>query len=175
MMKRPTHILWLVLLALALGACPPPGPASAATAPIQEAVIVLGTLTCSLGGEPDTASVGQGRSVLCRFRPGSQGAEETYVGSMQGVGQTKTLFGRGTMMLAVKGPASTALASGLLQQTYEADATTSGASTAPLIGARNRSIVLQSLTEEEGRVAAGKTQSDAVVILIELKLEASPA
>lgn len=170
-----THTLRLAVLAVSWGVLVSWGPASAVQAPIQEAVIVLGTLTCTMGSEPETNSIGQGRNVLCRFRPGSQGAEETYAGSMQGVGKTQTLFGRGTVMLAVKGPASTVIAPGLLQQAYEADATTSGANSAPLIGSRNRSIVLQSLMEEEGRVAGGKIQSDAVVILIELKLEATAA
>jgi hypothetical protein len=169
------QLLRLAALALTGGVFAAHGTASPAPAPVQEAVIVLGTLTCSLGGESGVKSVGQGRDMLCRFRPGSRGAEETYVGSVQGVGQTKVLFGKGTMMLAVKGPASTDLAPGLLQQAYEADATTGGSAAAPLVGARNRSIVLQSLAEEEGRVAAGKTQTDAVVILIELKLDASAA
>lgn len=157
------------------GLCAPWQAVPAAQAPVQEAVIALGTLTCSLGGEPDAKSVGQGRNVLCRFRPGGQGAEETYVGSLQGVGQTGALFGRGTVMLTVKGPASTVFTPGLLQQTYEADAATGSSAPAPLVGARNRSIVLQPLFEEEGRVAAGKTQPDALVILVELRLESSPA
>ena len=165
----------LAVATIAWGLWVPCGPLSAAQAPIQEAVTTLGTLTCSLGGEPDTKAVGQGRNLLCRFRPGGQGAEETYVGSLQGVGQTAALFGRGTLMLTVKGPAATEFAPGLLQQTYEADAASSGAVPAPLIGTRNKSIVLQPLIEEEGRVAAGKTQPESIVIVVELKLESTPA
>src|SRR5262245_45624995 len=81
---------------------------AAQSLPDRDPVIVLGTLTCTVGGEAQSANpAAQGRDVICHFRPGSDGAEEVYVGTMQGVGQAKTVFGRGAVMLAVKVPAST--------------------------------------------------------------------
>ena len=140
---------------------------------------VLGTLTCSLTGEdedtPSATAVGKGREVLCEFLPGQNGPRETYVGSAQGVGKTGLLFGRGAVILSVKGPSASKLAPGMLTQSYAVDAGTSGNALSPLVGERDKSIMLQPLAEEEGRVAKGKTQPEAVLILVELKLQASPA
>jgi Protein of unknown function (DUF992) len=141
--------------------------------PMQE----VGTLVCSLTGEteanPNTASSGIGRDVLCQFQPGAQGPEETYVGSVQGVGQAKLLFGRGAVLLSVKAPASTGMTPGLLSQSYSVDAAASGNAISPLVGENIRTITLQPLAEEEGRVGKGKTQPDAVLITVELKLQSS--
>jgi len=148
-------------------------PTQAVSSPPKDALVVLGTLTCSLGGEADTANPGaQGRGVLCYFRPGLRGAEETYEGIVQGVGRAKELFERGALILAVRAHASTAIVPGLLQQSYSTEAAPAGGAP-PLSGDRNR-IELQPLMEEEGRVAAGKTQPDAVIITIELKLKSTP-
>jgi hypothetical protein len=134
-------------------------------------VVVLGTLTCSLVGSPsDTA-----RNVRCAFLPGDHGPEETYVGAVQGIGKTQLLFGKGTVMLAVKGPASTRLAPGLLTQRYSVDAAAGGNGMAPLAGERTKDIMLQPLAEEEGRVEKGKSQPDAVLISVDLELQASSA
>lgn len=158
------------------------GVSGAAQVPITGQVdptAVLGTLTCSLTGEgeetPGATAVGKGRDVLCEFLPGQNGPKETYVGSVQGVGQTALLFGRGAVILSVKGPSASKLGPGLLTQRYAVDAATSGNALAPLIGERDKSLMLQPLAEEEGRVAKGKTQPEAVLILVELKLQASPA
>jgi hypothetical protein len=62
----------------------------------------------------------------------------------------------------------------MLQQSYSADAAPKGAAV-PLVGDRNRDIVLQPLHEEEGRVARGDRQLDAAIILIELRLKSSAA
>ena len=162
----------LGLLALA-GACASASLGHAAQDPLtgpDNRVVVLGTLTCSLmGGGSDT-----GRDVRCAFRPGDRGPDETYVGTVQGIGQTKLLFSRGAVILAVKGPAETRLSPGLLAQRYAVDAA-SGSGIAPLAGERTKDIMLQPLAEEEGRVESGKTQAEAVLISVELELEASPA
>ena len=151
------------------------GPVSSRQGPqSHETLTELGILTCSLGSGTDASPTAQGRAVLCQFRLGSQGSEETYAGTMQGVGQTDALYGKGTIMLAVKGPASTNVVPGMLQQVYSAEASPAGAA-APLVGEANRTILLQPLTEEEGRVAAGKSRPDVVIIMVELKLKSSPA
>jgi len=171
MLYRRTHILGLLAAA---GVCAAAGFSFAAqlppTAP-DNRVVVLGTLTCSLmGSTSDT-----GRDVRCAFLPGDHGPEETYVGAVQGIGQTKLLFGKGAVMLAVKGPASTRLTPGLLTQRYSVDAAASGSGLAPLAGERTKDIVLQPLAEEEGRVEKGKGQADAVLISVDLELQASSA
>jgi hypothetical protein len=163
----------MCLLAVA-GACASAGFSFAAQGPLtapDNRVVVLGTLTCSLMGiTSDT-----GRDVRCSFRPGDHGPEETYVGAVQGIGKTGLLFGKGAVMLAVKGPASTQLTPGLLTQRYSVDAAASGNGLAPLAGERTKAIVLQPLAEEEGRVEKGKSQADAVLISVDLELLASSA
>jgi hypothetical protein len=137
---------------------------------------VVGTLTCSLGGESkawDANPAAQGRDVLCQFRPGDRGPEETYVGTVQGVGKASVLFARGAVMMSVRAAVAEA-SPGMLQQSYSADAAPKGAAV-PLVGDRNRDIVLQPLHEEEGRVARGDRQLDAAIILIELRLKSSAA
>jgi hypothetical protein len=144
----------------------------------DDPVIVLGTLTCTLAAEaentPGGSPTGAGRDVQCNFQPGQAGPQETYVGSVQGVGQSKLLFGRGAVILYVKGPTSTDITPGLLTQSYAVDAAAGGSALAPLVGESNRAITLQPLAEDESRVAKGKTQPEAVLILVELKLKSSP-
>jgi hypothetical protein len=142
--------------------------------PPDEALAELGILTCSLVGTEDAPGA-QSRDMLCRFRPGRRGNEETYAGSVQSIGQARTLYRMGTLMLAVRGPASTKIVPGLLQQTYSAEGSPANAAAAPLIGKTNRAIILQPLLEEGGRVAAGKTRPDATIITVELRLKSSPA
>lgn len=141
----------------------------------EDQLSVLGTLSCSLTGEGDGASSGIGREMICKYQPGQRGPEEVYRGSIQGVGQATQLFGKGAVLLAVKGPPSTDAIPGMLAQTYAVDAGASGGAPAPLIGEKNKQIVLQPLTEQEGRVAEGKTQPDAVIIRVELSLQSTPA
>src|SRR5262245_9645925 len=134
--------------------------ASRQAAPSHEALTELGVLTCSVGVGTDAASGAQGRDVLCHFRLGRHGSEETYSGTLQGVGQTEALYGRGVVMLAVKVGATTAVAPGMLQQAYSTGEASPSNVAAPLVGEANRTIVLQPLLEEEGRVTAGKMRSD---------------
>ena len=168
------HRLRLSGLLAVVGVCLVASLGNAAQEPLtapDNRVVELGTLTCSLmGGASDT-----GRDVRCVFRPGDRGPDETYVGTVQGIGQTKLLFGRGAVILEVKGPASTPLSPGLLAQRYAVDSAAGGNGLAPLVGERSKDIVLQPLAEEEGRVESGKSQAEAVLISVELELEASPA
>lgn len=140
----------------------------------QSAPVVVGYLTCTIAAETGTLTAGQGRDGICTFRPGRHGPEETYIGTMQGAGASKALFDKGTVMLAVKASPETELRPGLLQQDYAAEAGGASAAAVPLVGANDKSIVLQPLNEVEGRVAAGKSLTpDAVLVLIELKLAAT--
>jgi hypothetical protein len=175
-MARTLDIFRLLLLA---GSCACTAAVSGAeqkpTTSPDDPMTVLGTLTCSLTGAGDGASAGVGRDMICQFQPGRRGAEETYTGSVQGVGKADLLFGRGAVLLSIKGPASTEIGPGMLTQTYAVDAGASGGAPAPLIGEKNQLITLQPLAEQEGRVEAGKTQPDAVIIRVELTLQSTPA
>lgn len=141
----------------------------------DDPMTTIGTLTCNLTGEGDGASSGVGRDMICRFQPGRHGPEEVYTGSVQGVGKADLLFGKGAVLLSVKAPRSTEIAPGLLAQSYAVDAAASGSALAPLIGDKKKLIVLQPQMEQEGRVAQGKSQPEAVIIVVELKLQSTPA
>ncbi|NJO24204.1 MAG: DUF992 domain-containing protein [Sphingomonadales bacterium] len=141
----------------------------------DDPMIIIGTLTCNLMGEGNSASSGVGREMICRFQPGLHGPAEVYTGSVQGVGKADLLFGKGAVLLSVKAPQSTEIAPGLLAQSYAVDAAASGSAFAPLIGDRKKLIVLQPQMEQEGRVAEGKSQPEAVIIVVELKLQSTPA
>lgn len=177
-MPRKPHTLLPLLLLLA-GSFALTGAVSGAeqkpTTNPDDPMTVIGTLTCSLTGEGEGTSGGMGRSMICRFQPGQQGPEETYTGSVQGVGQANRIFGTGAVLLSVRGPASTEVSPGMLTQTFAVDAGASGSAPAPLVGERNKLVVLQPLAEQEGRVAEGKTQPDAVIVRVELTLQSTPA
>lgn len=165
----------LYLLALAGASCLIGSPAAGREGrPSRDALITLGTLTCSLGEGAGAIPAAQVRDILCRFTPGRLGSEETYAGTMQSVGQAEALFGAGTVMLEVKGPAALGIVPGLLQQAYAAESSPVSAA-APLFGETNSAIALQPLTREEGRVAAGRTRPEAAIVMVELKLRSTPA
>jgi hypothetical protein len=128
--------------------------------------------------EADASSTGaaQGRDVSCRFRPGISGAEESYVGTLQGTGQVKALFERGTIMLVVKQFGSGVATPGMLAQSYSADAAARAGRSAPLVGDRNNTVILQPMIEREAGDPAKKGDiPDALIVLAELKLQASSA
>jgi hypothetical protein len=150
----------------------------ASATPATVAPVTLGYLTCTVsvaeegGGGPG----GEGREGLCQFKPSGNGPEETYVGTLQGTGLAKELFGKGTLILAVLGPQSTGFRAGMLEQDYSADASRAAAAAVPLVGGSDKSLVLQPIAEVEGRVSSGKPLTPrAAIILIELRLKASAA
>src|SRR5262245_56440961 len=98
----------LCMLALAGALYSPGSPAFGREGrPMREVPTTLGTLTCTLSEAGNALPLAQAREVLCRFSPAANGAgEETYTGTLQSVGQAEALFGRGTVMLEVRGPAS---------------------------------------------------------------------
>jgi hypothetical protein len=160
-------------LALAIGLMPSPMAMSA-----QQALWELGTLTCSLASETQRtpSEPGQGREALCQFRVGDRGAEETYVGTLQIIGQDTVPSGRQTIMLIVKAPISKTTASGLLQQTYSAVAPVMVGKQAPLVGENDGSIVLQlaSAQSDWPSMALGQSKRTTIMV-VELRLKSSPA
>ena len=172
-MTRKRHILGLVFL---VASCSWANLAPASSSKnADDPLIEIGSLTCTLLGGRDGSTSGVGRDIVCQFQPGDAGPEEVYVGSLQGVGRAEMLFSKGAVLLSVKVPASIPVTPGMLAQSYAADAGSSGSASAPLVGDKNKQIVLQPLMEEVGRVAEGKTQPDAVIIQVDLSLQASSA
>jgi hypothetical protein len=167
------HVLRVVAIAGLCGTLSGTVAQDQKAAPRREAWTTLGTLTCSLSAaNPDALE----RDALCRFRPGSHGADETYSGIVKGAGRLSDLFGTGTIIIEVKGSVSTGLKPGMLQQSYSADAARGSiAAAAPLTGETNNSIVLQPMDEEVGRVAEGKVRPDAMIMQVDLKLRSSPS
>ena len=146
----------------------------------QDTPFVVGQLTCTVIAETEadasSSGVAQGREVSCQFRPGISGAEERYVGTLQGAGQIKTLFERGTIMLVVKQFGSSVATPGMLAQSYSADAAARAGRSAPLVGDRNNTVILQPMIEREPGDPAKKGDiPDALIVLAELKLQSSSA
>ncbi len=173
--RKYAHASLLLAGASALGlAC---GVAWARDTPVgpPAAMAIVGTLTCGLSAENkavDANPAAQGRDVLCQFQPGAEGPVEIYAGTVQGVGKADVLFAKGAVILSVRAPAARA-APGMLQQTYSADSAPKGAAP-PLVGDRNKTVVLQPIHEQEGRVAKG-AKPDALIVLLELRLRSSAA
>jgi hypothetical protein len=138
----------------------------------------IGNLTCSLAeqsGSPDSeAGIGQARDMLCTFKPAARGAEETYTGTLQSAGDERP-FDRGVLMWTVRGPASTEIQPGLLQQSFAVDAAAAANKVAPLVGEKTP-IVLQAAKKEMQQVPdADSAKPTTVIISIVLKLKSSPA
>ncbi len=119
-------------------------------------------------------AVAQARKVACKFRPGINGTEETYIGTLQGAGQVEALFDKGVVMLLVKQARSSAVTPGMLAQTYSADATMRAGLATPLTGDTNASVILQPMFER-GLGDADKEAPVALIVRIELKLRSSVA
>jgi hypothetical protein len=135
----------------------------------------VGQVTCSImGAAAAEPGIAQAREVSCQFRPGLSGAEETYVGTLQGAGQVEALFKTGVIMLLVKQTGSSAATPGMLQQTYSADASTRAGHATPLIGDTNSAVTLQPMIERAPGEAT-KQATDALLVRVELKLQASVA
>ena len=144
----------------------------------EQAIWELGTLTCNLTPEAkqSPSEPGQGRAALCQFRPRDRGAEETYVGTFQIIGQDKASPGSRTIMLIVKAPVSKEIGVALLAQGYSADASTGVGKQAPLVGSRDSSVVLQlaSNRSDPPTMALGQPLPETIM-LADLKLAVSPA
>jgi hypothetical protein len=143
----------------------------------EQAIWELGTLTCNLAPEAkqNPSEPGQGRAALCQFRPRDRGAEETYVGTFQIIGQDKASPGGRTIMLIVKAPVTKKIGVALLAQGYSADASTGVGKQAPLVGSRDSSVVLQlaSNRSDPPTMALGQPLPETIM-LADLKLAVSP-
>lgn len=143
--------------------------------------VEVGLLSCNLvSAEPPAKSddqIGEGRDIECRFRPGLNGPEESYVGTIQIVGQHKSLLERGALMLVAKAPLTSKASTGLLQQQYAAGKSSrEGPSQGPLVGERDNSIVLHPLAPVYERPVMALGQPPVgLIVMMELRLKAAPA
>jgi hypothetical protein len=144
----------------------------------QTADIELGVLTCTLA-EPTDAPASdlpgrQARDAFCSFRP-AKGAEETYIGRMQGVSLSPDQKGAVIWRVTGVGVPVKSMAAGFLEQAYAADAKVPSDQMAPMIGEDNASIVLHSMADRaEGSASAARPLPTGFVITsLELKLKST--
>ena len=99
---------------------------------------------------------------------------ETYIGKIRGFSQSPDATT--TVIWLVKAPTGTRLDVGFLEQTYATDPKASAEQMAPLIGEKDASIVLQSMSDkQEGSASAPQKASPTgfVITGVELKLKST--
>ena len=137
----------------------------------------VGVLMCVLG-EPGQAAAGETpsaegtREALCTFKA-TNGEEETYAGSAQGISISTNR--RGTLIWVVRSVSGVA-EPGALQQIFVADAKAAADQKSPLIGEKNSNVVLNSMADEtEGSASAPEkaTPTGFVILKLELTLKSA--
>src|SRR5262245_12806501 len=144
----------------------------------QEARIDIGLLICGLGESAESggdAVTRETNKMLCVFRPSNNGPEEVYAGAFQTIGNQELPHDR-AMIWVVKAPPAKQRSTGLLQQLYSPDRSAPPPHPPPLIGETNSEIVLQTLTDPQGKNGAGKrSDAETIIVLVALKLSSSLA
>jgi hypothetical protein len=146
----------------------------------QTVVTHLGFLTCSLAvasNAPDANAPGplrQTREMLCAFKPGDDGPEETYSGTFQSIGQDQRRAEDAVMMWNVKGTSSMLGTPGFLQQLYSIDTGAAPGRATPLVGETNSSVMLEAMTEAGDQHNGADKQPIAISILVALRLKSTP-
>jgi hypothetical protein len=145
----------------------------------------LGVLTCTMGqaaGQGAAAPVpdqpspdGQGREMLCTFKPAKNGPEETYAGVLTSISALGMVPNNVALMWMVRAPVGSVAVPGMLEQRFSADQSTPPGQTAPLVGDEVSTITLYAIADPaEG--SASKEQRPPqrfAVTSIELKLRSS--
>jgi len=140
----------------------------------------LGFLTCSLSevaeNQEETVAgpLRQTRHMLCAFKPGDGGPEETYTGTFQSVGRDQGGSVDWVMIWDVKGTPSMLGTPGFLQQIYFVDPAAPPGRATPLIGETNSSIVLETLAENQEQTGADARQP-IISVLVALRLKSTPS
>jgi Protein of unknown function (DUF992) len=146
----------------------------------QSALTHLGFLTCSLAARsnaPDANAPGplqQRREMLCAFKPGDDGPEETYSGTFQSISQDQRDAESPVMIWNVKGTSSMLGTPGFLQQLYSVDAGAAPGRATPLVGESNSSVMLEAMTEDGDQHSSADKQPMAISILVALRLRSTP-
>ena len=142
-------------------------------------LIHLGVLTCSLGvaSAPDANAPGplrQTQEMLCAFKPGGDGPEETYSGTFQSISEDQRDAESPVMIWNVKGISSMLGTPGFLQQLYSIDGAVAPGRVTPLVGESNSSVMLEAMTEDGDRYSGVDKQPMAISILVALRLKSTP-
>jgi hypothetical protein len=146
----------------------------------QSALTHLGFLTCSLAVASNAADVDapgplrQTREMLCAFKPGGDGPEETYSGTFQGINQAQRDSESPVMIWSVKGTSSMLGTPGFLQQLYTIDVGAAPGRITPLVGETNSSVMLEAMTEDRDQHSSAHKQPMATSILVALRLRSTP-
>ena len=146
----------------------------------QTVLTHLGFLTCSLAvasNGPDANVPGplrQTREMLCAFKPGDDGPEETYSGTFQSISQDQRDAESPVMIWNVKGTGSMLGTPGFLQQLYSVDAGAAPGRVTPLVGETNSSVMLEAMTEGGDQQSGAEKLPMAISILVALRLRSTP-
>lgn len=148
----------------------------------QTGLMYLGFLTCSLAVASDAQDgntpgpLRQTRDMLCAFKPGDEGPEETYFGTFQSISQDQRDVESAVMIWKVKGAKSMLGTPGLLQQLYSIDATAAPGRATPLVGETNSSVMLEAMKEgRNGQSNADQKPIASIIsILVALRLRSTP-
>ena len=147
----------------------------------QEARRDIGLLTCELAESgqaqsgTEAAPQRQTLDVLCAFRPGNRGPEETYTGTLQNLVGDQQLTNTRVIIWIVRGSSATTESAGLLQQVYAADPAAPAGHAPALIGESNSAIVLLPMADSQVLTATGKRQPvvGALIVLVALRLKST--
>jgi hypothetical protein len=112
--------------------------------------------------------------MLCAFKPGDDGPEETYSGTFQSISQDQRDTESPVMIWNVKGTGSMLGTPGFLQQLYSIDAGAAPGRVTPLVGESNSSVMLEAMTEGGDQHGGADKQPMAISILVALRLKSTP-
>lgn len=142
--------------------------------------VEMGLMTCSFAASPTSpakadpvSTIGGQRDIECLFRADPQTPDETYVGTLQFVGQATEALGNGVLMWVAKAPLSLESTVGRMQGKYAPQAGSQTGSQRPLVGESKASIVLYPLSHND-RPALAIGRAPGLIVGLELKLKAAP-
>jgi len=158
---------------------------ASSSANARELPVEMGLMTCSFAASSTSPSaadpenlIGGQRDIECSFRLGLNGPDETYVGTLQFVGQAKEVLGKGALMFVAKAPGSSQFNVGMMEGKYATQALSASGSQQPLAGvgeSKAASILLHPLSHNYDRPTLAIGQPPGLIVLLELKLKAAPA
>lgn len=137
--------------------------------------VEIGVLTCTIGHVVDTAAPDQksaaneAREMVCSFTA-ARAPEETYAGLVKAIGGTGALPENRALLWSVRASVGTVHTPGLLQQAYAVDPTTPSGQTPPLIGERNGTISLFTMTEKQEGSASKENQPAPLFVIADIEL-----
>ena len=146
-----------------------------------ELPVEMGLVTCSFAA-PSASPVksdsedmiGGRRDVECSFGAGVEAPHETYIGTLQFVGEAGDVLGKGAIMFVAKAPLSIRSKVGVIQQRYAMCAVAPTSSQRPLAGQSDTSIILHPLEHKFDRPTLAIGRIPGLIVIMGLKLKAAP-